>query len=105
MHRLYSLHTLCLTSVLSAALVAAAHLPIRAQEQYQFESDLVAKRRVFRDVGAGFRAIRQGPHGNYYILTAPSPAVQIYNASGTRVGQIPSESAANVKDAALVYGE
>jgi len=102
MHRLYSLF---LASILGAALVAAAPLPIRAQEQYQFESDLVAKRRVFRDVGAGFRAIRQGPHGNYYILTAPSPAVQIYNASGTRVGQIPSESAANVKDAALVYGE
>ena len=105
MHRLYSLYTLCLMSVLGAALAAAVPLPACAQEPYQYETDLIAKRRVFRDVGAGFRAIRRGPHGNYYILTAPSPAVQIYSASGTRVGQIPSESSATATGAALVYGE
>ncbi len=31
--------------------------------------------------------------------------MQIYDAAGKRVGQIPSESAAKAKGAALVYGE
>ena len=66
---------------------------------------LLAKRRVFDAAGAGFRAIRRGPNGNYYILTAPAPALQIYDAAGKRVGQIPSEAAATAKGAALVYGE
>ncbi len=102
MHRLYSF---LVASILGATLAALLPLPARAQDPYQYETDLVAKRRVFRDVGAGFRAIRRGPHGNYYILTAPSPAVQIYSATGTRVGQIPSESAVTAKGAALIYGE
>src|SRR5579862_4821467 len=80
-------------------------LPSRAQEPFQFETDLTAKGRVFNSVGAGFRAIRRGPKGNYYILTAPAPALQIYDAAGKRVGQIPNDSAAKVKGAALVYGE
>ena len=105
MHRPYSLYALCLTFILGASLAAALPLPAHAQEPYQFETDLIAKRRVFREVGAGFRSIRRGPHGNYYVLTAPSPAVQIYSASGTRVGQIPSESAATATGVALVYGE
>jgi hypothetical protein len=95
---------------LSAAAIAAAYvmflsLPARAQETTQFESDLVAKRRVFRAVGAGFRTVRKGPNGNYYVLTAPSAAIQILDASGQRIGQIPSESAATAKDAPIVYGE
>jgi len=102
MHRLYSL---CLASLLGAALAAVLSLPARAQEPYQYESDLVAKRHVFRDVTAGFREIRRAPNGNYYILTAPSPAVQIYNAEGTSVGQFPNESAVKAKGATLVYGE
>jgi hypothetical protein len=100
MHRLYSLS---IAIVVGTVFAAALHLPARAQEQYQYESDLVAKHRLFYPVGAGFRAIRRGPNGNYYILTAPSSAVQIYGAAGARVGQIPSEVA--TKGAALVYGE
>lgn len=102
MHRLY---LLCSATVLGAVFAAVLHLPARAQEPYQYESDLVAKHRLFYPVGAGFRAIRRGPNGNHYILTAPSPAVQIYNAAGTLVGQVPSESAAAAKGSALVYGE
>jgi hypothetical protein len=79
--------------------------PARAQEQYQYESDLVAKRRLYRDLGAGFREIRLGPNGNYYVLTAPAPALLIYDSSGKRIGEFPSPSAAAVKGAALVYGE
>src|SRR3981081_1021650 len=83
--------------------VALASPPFRAQEQFQFESELLAKRRVFETAGPGFRAIHLGPNGNYYILTAPSAAVQIYDASGKRLGQLPGETEA--KGTALVYGE
>jgi hypothetical protein len=95
--------SLGVTALSIAAIAALAPSPFRAQEQFQFESDLVAQRRVFESVGPGFRAIHHGPNGNYYILTAPSAAVQIYDGAGKRVGQLPSESAA--KGASLVYGE
>jgi hypothetical protein len=77
----------------------------RAQEPYQYENDLVAKRRLYRDVGPGFRQIRRGPDGNYYVLTAPAPAVLIYDSSLKLIGQVPSQSAAAAKGAALLYGE
>jgi hypothetical protein len=92
-------------SVLAAVSACIFTLPCDAQEQFQFETDLVAKSRMFDAVGAGFRAIRRGADGNYYILTAPAPALQIYNAAGKRVGQVPSESSAKTKGAALVYGK
>src|SRR6266576_654699 len=85
------------------AVVALAPTPFRAQEQFQFESDLLAKRRVFEAVGPGFRATRRDSNGNYYVLTAPSNAVQVYDAAGKRIGQIPRDAAA--KGSALVYGE
>jgi hypothetical protein len=102
---MYRLFSVCAGCVLAAVLAAILPLPSDAQEQFQFESDLVAKGRVFAAVGPGFRAIHRGPNGSYYILTAPATALQIYDASGTRTGQIPSDSAMKAKGAALVYGE
>ena len=93
------------TTLLAVALASIAPAPSHAQEQFQFESPLLAKRRVFDTAGAGFRAIRRGPNGNYYVLTAPAATLQIYDAAGKRVGQIPSDGAATAKGAALVYGE
>lgn len=101
---MYRLHPVCAAAVLAVAPAMFHSLPARAQEPYQYESDLVAKRQLYRDVGAGFRAIHRGPNGNYYVLTAPAPAVLIYDPSGKRVGQVPGSSAA-VKGAALVFGE
>jgi hypothetical protein len=101
MHRKYPLRAAAALAAVSAFL----SLPAHAQEQYQYENDLVAKRRLYRDVGAGFREIHRGPNGNYYVLTAPAPAVVIYDASKKLVGQIPSQSGAAAKGAALVYGE
>ena len=88
-----------------ATVLAFLSLSAGAQEQYQFENDLVAKRRLFRDVGAGFREVRRGPNRNYYVLTAPAPAVLIYDSSRKLIGQVPSQSGAAAKGAALVYGE
>ena len=102
MRRLLFLVSAC---VLGAIFAALPPLPAHAQEQFQFESDLIAKGRVFDSAGPGFRAIRRGANGNYYVLTAPAPALQIYDAAGKRLGQIPNESAAKTKSAALVYGE
>ncbi len=102
------MHRMCSAGfvfVLGAALAAIHPLPAHGQAQFQFESDLTARRHLFGHVGAGFRAIHRGPNGNYYILTAPSPAVQIYSADGKPMGQVPSEAAATEKGAALVYGE
>src|ERR1700690_2741646 len=99
------LNRLCAAAALATALAVYSPLPARAQEQYQYESDLMAKRQLFRAVGAGFREIHRGPNGNYYLLTAPAPAVLIYDPSGKIVGQVPSQSGAAAKGAALVYGE
>ena len=102
---MFRLRSICVVSMLAAILAAILPLPSHAQEQFQYESDLEAKGRLFDSVGAGFRAIRRGVNGNYYILTAPAPALQIYDAKGKRVGQVPNESAVKAKGAALVYGE
>jgi hypothetical protein len=39
------------------------------------------------------------------VLTAPAPAVRIYDSSMKIIGQVPSESGAAAKGAPLVYGE
>jgi hypothetical protein len=98
-------YPVCAAALLAAVPALFLSLPARAQEPYQYESDLLAKRQLYRDVGAGFRAIHRGPNGNYYVLTAPAPAVLIYDSSGKRIGQVPSQSGAAAKGAALVYGE
>jgi hypothetical protein len=75
-------------SVLSSALVPARHL--HAQE----DPNLDAAKRRFPDVGGGFRAIRRGPDGSYYVLAAastPAPASK----------QPKSLKASNHPDAAL----
>jgi hypothetical protein len=86
-------------------MLALFSLPARAQEPYQYESDLVARRQIYSSVSAGFRQIRRGPNGNYYVLTAPAGAVFVYGPTGQRIGEIPTSSAAAAKGAALIYGE
>ena len=92
-------------SVLLLAMTAGLAPPARAQSQFQFETDLMAKRRVFSAAGSGLREIRRGPNGNYYILSAPGSAVQIYDPAGKPVGQIPSVDAAAKKGVGLLFGE
>lgn len=111
MHRFWRTLAVNRLYVVSAAAVLAAtasldlSLLVHAQEPYQFESDLVAKRQLYKDVGAGFRQIRRGSNGNYYVLTAPAGAVFVYDPNGKRIGEVPGPAAAAAKDAALVYGE
>jgi hypothetical protein len=78
----------------------------------QVEKDLDASRRVFTDVGPGFRGIKRDPAGRYYVLTAPAATVAVYSAAGERVGQIPALAAAPgrstppaAREGLLVFGE
>jgi hypothetical protein len=65
------------------------------------EQCLAAQARVLPEVGLGLRALRRGPSGNYYVLTAPGAAAAIYSPEGKRVGQIPASSS---PDASIAYG-
>ncbi len=66
---------------------------------------LSAEAHILPEVGPGLRAIRLGPSGNYYTLTAPGTAASIYSPAGKRLGQIPAESArGSSPDASIVYG-
>ena len=78
----------------------------------QVETELLAGRRVFPEVGAGIRAVKRDAGGRYYILAAPGAAVIVYDAAGQRVGLIPRLAAIPgapippvTKDAPLVYGD
>jgi hypothetical protein len=102
---MYRPNLVCAAAALATVLALFLSHRVHAQEQFQYESDLVAKRQLYRDVGAGFREIRRGPNGNYYVLIAPASALLIYDPSGKRIGEFPSPAAAAVKGAAIVYGE
>jgi len=91
-----------LSVLLSAAILSG--VPVRAQE----DPTLDANRRVFSDVGPGFRAVRRGPDGSYYVLVTPTtpnsakfsrfskpaPAgistVIVFDSQGRKLRQIPA---------------
>ena len=90
-------------ALLSAA-VAVATL-VGAQE----DPTLDAKRRVFPEVGAGFRGVRRGPDGSYYILRGaapappkpskgsrvpppPMPAILVFDSRGAKLREIPIQA-------------
>jgi hypothetical protein len=78
---------LCLTGVLKA-------LPS------EIDAQLTAKRRVFSPIGPGFREIRRGANGNYYILASPSVGVAVFDAKGrqlTVVGAPPEAPTASTQ--------
>jgi len=89
-----ALFLFCLMLVSSAAF---------CQSDYAVESELLAQQRVFPDAGAGFQSIARGPAGHYYVLTAPSPTVSIYDSTGKRIGQVPANPKTK-SPAAIVYG-
>jgi hypothetical protein len=80
---------------------------VPAASAQQSDKELTAKARVFAEVGAGIRSIAKDHGGRYYILTAPSPALALYDPAGKRVGQIPGATTGSpsAKQAALVFGD
>jgi hypothetical protein len=91
---------------ISRILIAAALCALAAgasRTQLQPELSLNAKRRIFPVVGAGGRGIKVGPDGHYYLLTLH--AVLVFEAAGTKVGEIPAPVAKGKNPAALNYAE
>ena len=72
-------------AILSVAIISGALL--RAQQ----DPALDATRRRFPDVGAGFRAVRRGLDGSYYVLAPPTPAVLVFDSQGRKLRQIPAQ--------------
>jgi hypothetical protein len=80
---------------------AAAPIPDQDQDQ-EFSRDLLARARVFPEVGPGVAAIKSDSAGRYYVLADPANAIAIYQADGKRLGQIPN---ANSRGAKIVYAQ
>jgi len=78
---------------------AAAPAPNQDQE---YSRALVARARVFPEIGAGIAAIKSDGAGRYYMLAAPANAIAIYQADGKRLGAIPN---ANSRGAKIIYAQ
>jgi hypothetical protein len=55
----------------------------------QVDDDLMARRRVFKPIGPGLRAVRRGPDGKFYVLVSPGSSVAVFDAQGTLLKKIP----------------
>jgi hypothetical protein len=64
--------------------------------------ELLARGRMFPEIGGGVSVIKKDSAGHYYILAAPAKSIVVYQADGKRVGQIPN---ANSHGAAIVYAQ
>ena len=86
---------LCLASVLGA--VAS-----------QVDDQLTARRRVFKPIGPGLRAVKRGQDGKYYVLASPSVGVAIFDEKEKQLTVIGAPAAA-VADkagrAGIAFGE
>jgi hypothetical protein len=51
----------------------------------QEESDLIAKQRIFPEVGPGLHSVKRGGDGRLYILASPSPGLLVFDAQGKQV--------------------
>ncbi|HEX4545856.1 MAG TPA: hypothetical protein VH110_05810 [Candidatus Acidoferrum sp.] len=75
----------------------------------QDEGDLLARGRVFPNLGPGLRAVKRGADGNLYVLTAPAPQASVFDASGKLLKKVPSFSAgrgpASAELASIGFGE
>jgi hypothetical protein len=75
----------------------------------QDEGDLTAKRRLFPGVGPGLRAVKHGADGNWYVLTAPGEAVQVFDDAGKLLKKVPAYEAnkgpASAELRGISYGE
>lgn len=97
-----SLFALAVTSLL---LCGAAFLlgprNSRAQELDQ-EPQIIARARLFPDIGPGIKAMKRDSRGRYFFLSNTEHAVRIYSANNTFIGQVPSIVSGK---AAIVDGE
>jgi hypothetical protein len=102
-------------TILLLCLVALAPALLSAQERpdhpYQEEDDhdLTAGRQVYKAIGPGLRALREGPDGMVYLLVSPQPGLLVFGPDlkpYMQIGAALSQFAGvKTRPAALVYGE
>jgi len=88
---------LCLASVLLAG------------PSSEVDEQLLAKGRVFPNIGPGLRAIRHGADGKYYVLASPTVGVAVFDSTGKPLAVIgaptPEPVANKAGQAAIGFGE
>lgn len=57
---------------------------------FDIDDQLMARRRLFPDVGGGLRALHLGPEGKFYVLTSPANSVSVFDSKGTPIAKIPN---------------
>jgi hypothetical protein len=53
--------------------------------QAQVDADLIAKRRLYPEIGPGLKAVKSGTDGKIYVLASPSPGLVVYSGEGKRL--------------------
>ncbi|MGC1830808.1 MAG: hypothetical protein WA663_10425 [Candidatus Acidiferrales bacterium] len=64
--------------------------------------EILARSRVFPEIGPGMVALKRDSSWRYYILAVPANTIAVYGSSGKRIAQIPS---ANSGSAKIAYAE
>jgi len=92
----------CLLILVAVAAAAGWSLPRATAQDQEFSRELLARARVFPEIGPGVVAIKSDSTGRYYVLAAPANAIAIYQVDGKRIGQIPN---ANSHGAKIIYAQ
>src|SRR5271167_3078907 len=87
---------------LLASTAAAWNRAPAARQVENSAQEILARARLFPEVGPGIVALKRDSSGRYYILTAPANTVGVYSSGGNRIGQIPHVNSAGPK---IVYAE
>ncbi|MGB2622183.1 MAG: hypothetical protein WA857_14110 [Candidatus Acidiferrum sp.] len=56
----------------------------------QYDGELTATKRLLPGIGPGLRAVKRGPDGNFYVLTAPGSSASVFDAAGKLIKRVPA---------------
>jgi len=97
------------TGKLSAVLFLCLGAILLAGPRSEVDEQLLAKGRVFPNIGPGLRAIRHGPDGKYYLLASPAVGVAVFDSSGKQLRVIDAPpvkpATSKVGQPAMGFGE
>jgi len=71
-------------------------------ENKEFSREILARARVFPEIGPGVAAIRSDANGRYYVLAEPATRISVFQSDGKRIAVIPN---ANSRSAKIVYAQ
>jgi len=74
----------------------------------QVDDQLTARRRVFKPIGPGLRAVKRGQDGKYYVLASPSVGVAVFDEKEKQLTVIGAPSVAVTDQAGrtgIAFGE